>query len=170
MAHSYAHLYQIPTTGLRFFTVYGPWGRPDMAYYSFTKAILAETTIKIYNHGNMLRDFTYVDDVVQSIIRLIPLAPVAGSSPDVPFKILNIGNSKPEHLLELIALLEKLLQKKAILDLQPMPPGDVPTTYADVSELETLTQFRPSTSLEAGLSRFISWYMRYAENKYLPVP
>ncbi|RDC62948.1 NAD-dependent epimerase/dehydratase family protein [Adhaeribacter pallidiroseus] len=169
MAHSYAHLYQIPTTGLRFFTVYGPWGRPDMAYYSFTKAIMAETPIKIYNHGNMLRDFTYVDDVVQSIIRLISLAPALSSSPGAPFKILNIGNSKPEQLLELISLLEKLLQKKAILDLQPMPPGDVPTTYADVSELEALTNFRPNTSLEAGLIEFISWYTRYSENNYLPV-
>ena len=168
MAHSYAHLYQIPTTGLRFFTVYGPWGRPDMAYFSFTKAIIEETPIKIYNHGNMLRDFTYVDDVVQSIIRLLDFPPLIKAAPAVPFKLLNIGNSKPEHLLELVALLEKLLHKKAILDLQPMPPGDVPATYADVQELEAITNYRPSTTLEAGLTQFVRWYRRYYEKKYLP--
>ncbi|QNF34972.1 NAD-dependent epimerase/dehydratase family protein [Adhaeribacter swui] len=169
MAHSYAHLYKIPTTGLRFFTVYGPWGRPDMAYFSFTKAILEETPIKIYNHGNMLRDFTYVDDVVESITRLITLPPKISAAPAVPFKLLNVGNSKPEHLLELVSLLEKLLDKKAKLDLQPMPPGDVPVTYADVQELELLTQYRPTTTLEVGLSQFVFWYKHYYQNKYLPV-
>lgn len=169
MAHSYAHLYGIPTTGLRFFTVYGPWGRPDMAYFSFTKAILEETPIKIYNHGNMLRDFTYVADVVQSITRLLVLPPPVSAAPAVPYKLLNVGNSKPEHLLELVTLLEKLLGKKAKLDLQPMPPGDVPATYADVQELEAMTNFRPTTTLETGLTQFVCWYNWYFEKKHLPV-
>ncbi|MDQ3290176.1 MAG: NAD-dependent epimerase/dehydratase family protein [Bacteroidota bacterium] len=169
MAHSYAHLYQLPITGMRFFTVYGPWGRPDMAYFSFAKAIQEQTTIKIYNHGNMLRDFTYVDDVIQSIIKLVSLPPKVGENQSAPIKIFNIGNSQPEHLMELVAILERLLHKKAILDLQPMPPGDVPATFADVQDLIEVTDFKPVTSLETGLSHFIRWYTSYYQKQFLPV-
>ncbi|QMU28596.1 NAD-dependent epimerase/dehydratase family protein [Adhaeribacter radiodurans] len=169
MAHSYAHLYQLPITGMRFFTVYGPWGRPDMAYFSFAKAIQEQTPIKIYNHGNMLRDFTYVDDVIQSIIRLVDLPPKAEEGRVVPYKLFNIGNSQPEHLMELVTILERLLQKKAILDLQPMPPGDVPATFADVQDLIDATDFRPLTSLETGLTHFIKWYTSYYQKQFLTV-
>ncbi|PSR52811.1 hypothetical protein AHMF7605_04370 [Adhaeribacter arboris] len=169
MAHSYAHLYQIPITGMRFFTVYGPWGRPDMAYFSFAKAIEEQTPIKIYNHGNMLRDFTYVEDVIQSIIRLTGLPPKIQESQRAPYKLYNIGNSQPEHLMELVTILERLLHKKAILDLQPMPPGDVPATYADVQDLMEATDFRPLTSLETGLTHFINWYTSYYQKQFLPV-
>lgn len=158
MAHSYAHLYGIPTTGLRFFTVYGPWGRPDMAYYSFTKAIVEGTPIRIFNHGDMLRAFTYVDDVVESILHLLQVQPQHGS---VPYKLYNIGNNKPEQLLEMVAILERLLQLKAKLDLQPMQPGDVQATYADVDDLILATGFRPRTSLDEGLSRFMAWFREY---------
>lgn len=167
MAHSYAHLYGIPTTGLRFFTVYGPWGRPDMAYYSFAKAIVAGTPIRIFNHGDMRRDFTYVDDVVESIVRLLDVRPEA--SP-VPFKLYNIGNHKPEQLLSMVAILERLLQRKARLDLQPMQPGDVQTTYADVEELAKATGITPQTTLEEGLERFVAWFREYHGVAALAVP
>jgi UDP-glucuronate 4-epimerase len=134
MAYSYAHLYQLPVTALRFFTVYGPWGRPDMAYYSFAKAITEGSPIKVFNNGEMYRDFTYIDDVVQSIVKLVDVPP--RPAPTAPYKLYNIGNSKPEHLLELIVTLERLLGRKAVLDLQPMQPGDVHTTYADVEDLQ----------------------------------
>ncbi|TPE43502.1 NAD-dependent epimerase/dehydratase family protein [Pontibacter mangrovi] len=158
MAHSYAHLYRIPTTGLRFFTVYGPWGRPDMAYYSFAKAIVAGQPIRIFNHGDMLRDFTYVDDVVESIVQLLDVKPALDG---VPYKIYNIGNHQPEPLLEMVATLERLLQRKARLDLQPMQPGDVQATYADVEDLMQATGFRPRTSLEQGLRHFVTWFKAY---------
>lgn len=172
MAHSYAHLYGIPVTGLRFFTVYGPWGRPDMAYFSFAQAIKEETPIKIFNHGYMLRDFTYVDDVINSIVRLIPVYPPPGATfaSPAPYKIYNIGNSRPEPLLELVAILERLLHKKAVLDLQPMPPGDVPATYADVQDLIDTTHYGPSTSLEEGLTRFVRWFKTYYQKQSVPVP
>ncbi|MHA6249087.1 NAD-dependent epimerase/dehydratase family protein [Pontibacter sp. CAU 1760] len=159
MAHSYAHLYQLPITGLRFFTVYGPWGRPDMACYSFTKAIMEGTPIKVFNNGNMYRDFTYIDDVVHSIEKLINVLPKP--APTAPFKLFNIGNSRPEHLLELIATIERLLEKKAIIDLHPMQPGDVEATFADVEDLKVAAGFHPGTSLEEGLGYFVKWYRAY---------
>ena len=158
MAHSYAHLYGIPTTGLRFFTVYGPWGRPDMAYYMFSKAIVEDKPIRIFNNGDMLRDFTYVGDVVESIVRLLEVKPETGA---VPYKLYNIGNHKPEQLLEMVAILERLLQHKAKLDLQPMQPGDVQATYAHVEDLMQATGFRPQTTLEQGLENFVSWFKVY---------
>jgi len=159
MAHSYAHLYQMPVTGLRFFTVYGPWGRPDMAYYSFTKAITEGTPIQVFNNGDMHRDFTYIDDVVSSIVKLVDVLP--GLAPTAPYKLYNIGNSQPEHLLELIAILERLLCKKATLDLQPMQPGDVQATFAAVEDLKAATGFEPDTPLEEGLAQFVKWYKAY---------
>ncbi|KAA9333801.1 NAD-dependent epimerase/dehydratase family protein [Adhaeribacter soli] len=164
MAHSYAHLYQIPTTGMRFFTVYGPWGRPDMAYFSFTKAILENSTIRIYNYGEMFRDFTYIDDVVKGIEKLItayPQHPPKDAFSNAPYRIFNIGNSKPAPLLEMVNTLEDLLGKKAVLDLQPMQPGDVVSTYADVSALQEITGFSPATSLQEGLAQFTTWYRQY---------
>ncbi|MER2997597.1 NAD-dependent epimerase/dehydratase family protein [Pontibacter populi] len=160
LAYSYAHLYGIPTTGLRFFTVYGPWGRPDMAYYNFTKAILNDLPIHVFNNGDMQRDFTYVGDVVNCIAKLLELPPSAGQS-SAPFKLYNIGKNKPEILLELIAILERLLGKKAMLQLEPMQPGDVYTTYADVKELEEKINYRPATSLETGLAQFVQWFKLY---------
>lgn len=165
MAYSYAHLYQLPVTGLRFFTVYGPWGRPDMAYYSFTKAIMEGSPIKVFNHGEMYRDFTYIDDVVQSIMKLVDVLPKP--APSAPYKLYNIGNSKPEHLLELVAILERLLGRKAVLDLQPMQPGDVPATYADVNDLQAAVNYRPDTTLEEGLSKFVNWYRAYHKKQEL---
>ncbi len=159
MAHSYAHLYQIPITGLRFFTVYGPWGRPDMACYSFTKAIAEGNPIKVFNNGNMHRDFTFIDDVVSSIVKLIDVLPTP--APTAPYKLFNIGNSQPEHLLELIATIERLLGKKAIIDLLPMQPGDVEATFADVEDLKAAADFHPNTSLEKGLTEFVKWYYAY---------
>lgn len=160
LAYSYAHLYNIPTTGLRFFTVYGPWGRPDMAYYSFAKSILEGSPIKVFNHGEMQRDFTYIEDVVDCIIRLVHLSPNNGQV-STPFKLYNIGNNKPENILTLIAILERLLGKKAMLQLEPMQPGDVYTTYADIQDLKEKINYRPATSLETGLTQFIQWFNLY---------
>ncbi|OKL40517.1 NAD-dependent epimerase/dehydratase family protein [Pontibacter flavimaris] len=165
MAHSYAHLYGIPTTGLRFFTVYGPWGRPDMAYYSFAQAIMADKPIRIFNHGDMLRDFTYVDDVVEGIVKLLEVKPEPAP---VPYKLYNIGHNKPEQLLEMVAILERLLQRKASLDLQPMQPGDVQTTYAEVEELARVTGFRPHTTLAQGLQQFVAWFKAYHQVQEVP--
>ncbi len=171
MAHAYAHLYRLPTTGLRFFTVYGPWGRPDMAMFIFAKAILEGQPIKLFNNGDMQRDFTFVDDVVESLVRLIdkpaqPNPQWSGAKPDpatsaAPWKVYNIGNNNPEHLLRVVELLEQELGAKAIRDLQPMQPGDVPATYADVEDLMRDVGFRPSTSIEDGIKRFISWFRDY---------
>lgn len=164
MAHSYAHLYDIPITGLRFFTVYGPWGRPDMAYYSFAKSIIEGSPIKIFNNGNMCRDFTFINDAVDSIIKLIGTIPkqsVSSSASRAPFKIFNIGNSKPEHLLHLVETLEQLLQKKAVLDLQPMQPGDVESTFAEITDLAEAIGPIPHTCLEVGLISFVKWYKKY---------
>ncbi|GAB3820494.1 NAD-dependent epimerase [Pontibacter rugosus] len=160
MAHSYAHLYGIPTTGLRFFTVYGPWGRPDMAYYSFAKAIAAGTPIQLFNHGDMLRDFTYVSDVVESILRLLKSAPQIATS-SAPYKLYNIGNNKPVQLLEMVNTLERLLDQRAILDLKPMQPGDVKVTFANVDELIKATGYSPNTSLQQGLAAFVTWFKAY---------
>jgi UDP-glucuronate 4-epimerase len=171
MAHCYSHLYQLPTTGLRFFTVYGPWGRPDMALFLFTKAILAGEPIKVFNHGNMQRDFTYIDDIVKGVIatndRIATRNPTwSGAQPDpgtssAPYRLYNIGNHSPVALKHFIAVLENALGKKAILDLQPMQPGDVPATAADVEDLTRDTGFTPSTSIENGIERFVAWYKGY---------
>ncbi|RIJ42820.1 NAD-dependent epimerase/dehydratase family protein [Pontibacter oryzae] len=158
MAHSYAHLYSLPITGLRFFTVYGPWGRPDMAYYIFSKAIVEGKPIRIFNYGDMLRDFTYVDDVVEGVMQLLDVKPATGKA---PYKLYNIGNNQPEQLMEAVAILERLLQRKAKLDLHPIQPGDVRATFADVEDLALETGFKPQTSLREGLSKFIDWFKMY---------
>lgn len=171
MAHAYSHLYRIPSTGLRFFTVYGPWGRPDMAMFIFARAILAGTPIKLFNHGNMRRDFTYVDDVAEAIMRLMDRPPQAdprwsGDRPDpatssAPWKIYNIGNNHPEDLLQVVALLEKEFGRTAEKEMLPMQPGDVPATYADVEDLARDIDFRPATKIEDGIARFAKWYRDY---------
>ncbi|MET0368527.1 MAG: NAD-dependent epimerase [Methylobacterium sp.] len=171
MAHSYSHLYRLPTTGLRFFTVYGPWGRPDMALYLFTKAILAGEPIEVFNEGRMRRDFTYIDDVVEAIVRLIDRP--AAANPDwdggeadpgtslAPYRLYNIGNSEPADLMGMIGLLEAKLGRKAVLNLKPMQPGDVPETFADVADLARDVGFSPATPLEAGIGSFVDWYRAY---------
>lgn len=160
MAHTYSHLYSIPTTGLRFFTVYGPWGRPDMAYFLFTKAILEEKPIKVFNYGKMKRDFTYIDDIVEGIVRVINNIPQSKNS-SVPYKIYNIGNNQPIELGHFIEVLETCIGKKAIKEFFPMQPGDVPMTYADVEPLIQDVGFKPNKSLEVGLDKFVSWYKNY---------
>jgi UDP-glucuronate 4-epimerase len=168
MAHAYSHLYRIPATGLRFFTVYGPWGRPDMAMFIFAKAILGGTPIRLFNHGNMRRDFTYVDDVTEAIVRLMDRPPQANPAwsadrPDpstsaAPWKIYNIGNNHPEDLLHVVALLEKEFGRTAAKEMLPMQPGDVPATYADVEDLSRDVGFKPATRIEDGIARFAKWY------------
>lgn len=171
MAHTYSHLYGIPTTGLRFFTVYGPYGRPDMAYFSFTKDILAGKPIKVFNHGKMERDFTYIDDIVEGIVKLIDKAPSPNKEWDeskddlstsfAPYKIYNIGNNNPVQLMRFINALESALGKEAGKVYMDMQPGDVLRTYADVSDLEREINFKPSTSIEDGLKKFVDWYEEY---------
>lgn len=171
MAHTYSHLYGIPTTGLRFFTVYGPWGRPDMAYFSFTRDILAGKTIKVFNHGHMERDFTYVDDIVAAIARLTAKIPQPNpdwveadgdlSSSSAPYKIYNIGNNNPEKLGTFIAALETAIGQEANKEYLPMQAGDVPRTYADTSDLEHDIGFKPQTSIQDGLKLFFAWYRDY---------
>ncbi len=171
MAHAYAHLFKLPMTGLRFFTVYGPWGRPDMAMWIFASAILAGQPIKLFNHGNMRRDFTYVDDVVESIVRLVDHAPTGNpnystDAPDpgsstAPWRVYNIGNNNPVELLEVVRLLEEKIGKKAIRELMPMQPGDVPATYANVDDLMRDVDFKPATPIADGIARFIDWYRSY---------
>lgn len=171
MAHSYSHLYRIPTTGLRFFTVYGPWGRPDMAYFKFTKNILAGQPIDVYNFGKNRRDFTYIDDIVTGIIKVLSRIPAgdpnwSGDHPDcasssAPYRVYNIGNNKPVELLYFIRVLEDCLAKKAILNLLPPQPGDVIETYADIDDLVAETGFKPQTSIEQGMKRFVDWYKEY---------
>lgn len=163
MAHAYSHLYGIPTTGLRFFTVYGPWGRPDMAYFKFVDAIAQGKPIQVYNHGKMKRDFTYVDDVVEGIVRVMARAPQPGAStPDgPPYKIYNIGNNSPVELLTFIEVIETAMGKPAEKVMLPMQPGDVPATYADVDDLMADVGFRPNTPLAEGIARFVDWYRNY---------
>lgn len=171
MAHSYSHLFQLPTTGLRFFTVYGPWGRPDMALFLFTKAILAGEPVKLFNEGRMVRDFTYVEDIVESIARLVPLPPAKNNSwdgmdPDPatssdPYRILNIGNSHPVPLMDYVDALEKALGQKAKKELLPMQMGDVPATQADCSLLESITGYRPRVKVQEGVREFVQWYRAY---------
>ncbi|MBY0420151.1 MAG: NAD-dependent epimerase/dehydratase family protein, partial [Pararheinheimera sp.] len=169
MAHSYSHLYSVPTTGLRFFTVYGPWGRPDMAPFLFTKAILADEPIKVFNHGNMMRDFTYVDDIVEGIIRVQDKIPVAqpqwcgsnGSESFAPYKIYNIGNNQPIKLMTFIEAIEKATGKSAIKEFHPMQDGDVPATFADIDDLQEAIGFKPATSIDVGMQKFVNWYRDY---------
>lgn len=171
MAHAYSHLYELPTTGLRFFTVYGPWGRPDMAMWLFAEAILKGRAIDVFNRGNMRRDFTYVDDIVEGVVRVADriatpdpnwssMAPDPASSL-APFRVYNIGNNRPVELMSLIAILEKALGKKAEVNLLPMQSGDVPATYADIDDLTRDVGFRPSTPIEVGVARFVDWYRAY---------
>ncbi len=171
MAHTYSHLYQIPSTGLRFFTVYGPWGRPDMALFLFTKAILKGEAINIFNHGKMIRDFTYIDDIVESLVRVMdkvatPDASFDAKHPDpaishAPYRIFNIGNNQPTPLMDYIEAIESALDKKAIKNLMDMQPGDVPLTSADTSELNQWVNFKPNTSIKEGVKRFVDWYKNY---------
>lgn len=167
MAHSYAHLYDLPTTMFRFFTVYGPWGRPDMALFKFTKAILEDRSIDVYNHGDMARDFTYVTDLVDGIVRLIEAVPgtegVEGDSlsPVAPHRIVNIGNSNSVQLLTYIEAIEAATGRKADMNMMPMQPGDVPATWADASLLQHLTQYKPRTQVTEGVASFVAWYREY---------
>ncbi|TGV29931.1 NAD-dependent epimerase/dehydratase family protein [Mesorhizobium sp. M00.F.Ca.ET.186.01.1.1] len=160
MAYTYSHLYNIPATGLRFFTVYGPWGRPDMALYTFTKAILAGEPVSIFNYGKMIRDFTYIDDVVEGILRLMDRLPEPKDG-KAPHKVLNIGNHRPVELLSFLELLEQKLKRPANRQYMPIQPGDVPATFASVDALFAATGFRPDTPVEVGISRFVDWYLDY---------
>jgi UDP-glucuronate 4-epimerase len=161
MAHTYSHLYGLPTTGLRFFTVYGPWGRPDMAYFLFTKAVLAGQPIQVFNHGDMKRDFTYVDDIVEGVLRVLdkPATPQDGSQ--VPYRLFNIGNNTPVQLLDFIGCIEQALGREAIKQFLPMQDGDVPATYASTDALREWVGFAPSTPLAHGIARFVDWYSGY---------
>jgi UDP-glucuronate 4-epimerase len=171
MAHAYSHLYRIPATGLRFFTVYGPWGRPDMAMFLFAKAIVEGKPIKLFNHGNMRRDFTFVEDVSEAVARLIDHPPQgnpewSGETPDpatstAPWKIYNIGNNNPEDLMHVVSLLEQEFGRKAAKEMLPMQPGDVPATYADIDDLAREIGFRPATTIENGIAKFAKWYRDY---------
>lgn len=165
MAYTYSHLYRIPTTGLRFFTVYGPWGRPDMAYFKFVKAIETGKPIEVYNYGNMQRDFTYIDDVVEGVVRVMHQPPQIkaeeAEQPPAPYKLYNIGNNQPVTLSHFIEVIESALGKPAQKQFLPMQPGDVPTTFADVDDLMRDVGFKPSTPVETGIERFVQWYREY---------
>ena len=171
MAHSYSHLFGLPATGLRFFTVYGPWGRPDMSAALFTRAILEGRPIDVFNHGDMERDFTYIDDIVEGIVRILDIAAKADPGADMtqpdpatsyaPYRLYNIGNNRPVKLTRFIEVLEAALGRKAKMNLLPMQPGDVPATYADVDDLGRVVGFRPSTPLEEGIARYVTWYREY---------
>lgn len=176
MAHSYSHLYGLPTTGLRFFTVYGPWGRPDMALFLFTKAILEGQSIDVFNYGKMRRDFTYIDDIVEGVVRVsdnIPspnpdwsgYEPEAGTS-SAPYKLYNIGNNQPVELKRFIEVLEDCLGRKAAKNMLPLQPGDVPETYADIADLTRDIGFKPTTPIEVGIPRFVDWYRSYYADKF----
>ena len=174
MAHTYSHLYKLPTTGLRFFTVYGPWGRPDMALFKFTKNILEEKPIDVFNHGKHTRDFTYIDDIVEGIIKTIDKPATINENwnseqPDpatsnAPWRIYNIGNNKPVQLMDYIQALEKSLGKKAIINYLPLQPGDVPDTFADTNNLKLKFDYKPSTSVFEGVSNFVKWYKNYYQS------
>ena len=170
MAHSYSHLFNIPTTGLRFFTVYGPWGRPDMALFLFTKAIIEGQPINVFNHGKMSRSFTYIDDIIEGVVRVLDRIPEAASTENIltpaqsrtaPFRIFNIGNNSAESLLHYIEVLEKNLARKATINMMPLQAGDVPDSWADVSELNDEVGYRPETSIDDGVKAFVSWYTSY---------
>jgi UDP-glucuronate 4-epimerase len=171
MAHTYSHLYRLPTTGLRFFTVYGPWGRPDMAYFKFTRNILAGKPIDVFNKGNHQRDFTYIDDIIEGVVRVLDKIPEpnpdwSGDAPDAasstaPYRLYNIGNNQPVELMHYIEVLEDCLGKKAVKNMLPMQPGDVQATYADVDELVRAIDYKPALSVEEGMARFVDWYLHY---------
>jgi UDP-glucuronate 4-epimerase len=171
MAHAYSHLFNLPTTGLRFFTVYGPWGRPDMAFFIFTKAILAGKPIQVFNHGNMIRDFTYINDIVEGISRVLQHIPGGNPSWDgkhpnpatslAPYRLYNIGNNSAVKLLDFIGAIEKELNKQAIKEFMPIQPGDMPITYANVTDLVQDLDYKPSTSIQDGIREFIKWYKEY---------
>ena len=171
MAHTYSHLYRLPTTGLRFFTVYGPWGRPDMALFKFTRAILAGEPIPVFNYGRHRRDFTYIDDIVEGVIRVLDRIPApnpawSGDAPDsatssAPYRLYNIGNNQPVELMHYIEVLERCLGREAEKELLPLQPGDVPDTYADVTDLVEQLDYKPATSVEDGVGRFVDWYRGY---------
>ena len=175
MAHTYSHLYKLPTTGLRFFTVYGPWGRPDMALFKFTKNILKEKPIDVFNQGKHTRDFTYIDDIVEGIVKTIDNLATSNNnwdsnkpdpaSSNAPWRIYNIGNNKPVQLMDYIYALEKALKKKAIINFLPLQPGDVPDTYANVDNLKKKFNYKPSTSVIDGVSKFVKWYKDYFDIK-----
>ena len=168
MAHSYSHLYQIPMTGLRFFTVYGPWGRPDMAYFKFARAIAEGNPIDVYNYGKMKRDFTYVDDIVEAIVRIIAKKPqLSGDRP--AYKVYNLGNNSPVELDKFIATIEKAMGKSAQKNLLPMQPGDVVATYADVDRLMADFDFKPTTSITEGIEKFVNWYQEYYSYNDSPI-
>lgn len=174
MAHTYSHLFGIPTTGLRFFTVYGPWGRPDMALFLFTKAILENKPIQVFNFGEMMRDFTYISDIIEGVVRVIDNPPVANpdlessnvdpSKSKAPYKIYNIGNSSPVKLMDFITAIERALGKEAKKDLLPIQPGDVPATYADTAALEAELGYKPNTSIDFGIGEFVKWYQLFYKN------
>lgn len=172
MAHAYSHLYGLPATGLRFFTVYGPWGRPDMSAFLFANAILHGRPIEVFNEGRMRRDFTYIDDIVEGVVRILDKIPTPdpafdradpdpASGGDAPYRIYNIGNHNPVELMEFIETVEKALGRKAKINLLPMQPGDVEATYADIEGLRETAGFEPSTPLDKGISRFVTWYKSY---------
>ena len=171
MAHTFSHLFGLPTTGLRFFSVYGPWGRPDMAMFLFTRAILAGEPIDVFNHGRMQRDFTYIDDIAEGVVRVSqrpapPNADWSSDSPDpgtsrAPYSVYNIGNHQPTQLLEVIEILEECLGRKAEKNFLPMQPGDVPATYADIDDLTRDFGFHPATDIRTGIERFVQWYREY---------
>ena len=173
MAHAYSHLFAVPATGLRFFTVYGPWGRPDMAMWLFSDAILHGRPIKLFNNGRMRRDFTFIDDVVEAVVRLVPRPPSpnrawSGEAPDpatsrAPWHVYNIGNNRPVEVLEVVQLIEQAIGRTAMAELLPMQPGDVPETYADVTDLEQAVGFRPSTPIADGIARFVDWFRRFTK-------
>ncbi len=166
MAHSYSHLYRFPTTGLRFFTVYGPWGRPDMAYWSFTEALLAGKTLKIFNNGEMKRDFTYIDDIVSGVVKVLSNPPKDEGEENPPYRIYNIGNHRSEPLLELVSNLEKALNVKANLEFLPMQPGDVKETFADIDPLSRDVGYAPTTKLSEGIPMFVEWYKTFFKDKF----
>jgi UDP-glucuronate 4-epimerase len=175
MAHTYSHLYQLPCTGLRFFTVYGPWGRPDMALFLFTKAILENKPIQVFNHGKMQRDFTYIDDIIEGVVRVMGRLPVAnpdwsGDAPDpgtsyAPYKLYNIGNNNPVQLIKFIEVIEAALGKRATKEFMDLQPGDVVATYADVDDLTQDVGFKPATPIEVGVARFVEWYTQFYDTR-----
>lgn len=164
MAHTYSHLYGLPTTGLRFFTVYGPWGRPDMSPFLFADAIINNRPIKVFNHGDMLRDFTYIDDIVEGVIRVLDKSATPSANMGVPYRLFNIGNNQPEKLMDFIGLLESAIGKTAQKEFLPMQAGDVKATFADTSSLESWVGFKPHTPLQTGVEKFVTWYKSYYNN------
>jgi UDP-glucuronate 4-epimerase len=179
LAHTYSHLYRLPTTGLRFFTVYGPWGRPDMAYFSFTRKIISGEPIHVYNHGHMKRDFTYIDDIVEAMVRLMDRAPQPNplwdgehphpASSYAPYRVYNLGNNKPVELMTFIRTLENKLQKEALIQFLPMQPGDVQETFADISGLQEEIGYQPTTTIDEGLGQFVNWYEVYYDKAVIHI-